>query len=165
MGYHTEFDGCFDIDKPLSENHKNYLVAFSSSRRMERDSVIAESLPDPVRDKAQLPIGKDGAYFVGATGYGGQDRDESIIEYNNPPREQPGLWCQWIPNSDGTAIEWDGGEKFYCYVEWITYLINNFLKPWGYTINGKVSWRGESFHDIGTIVVSDNVVSTTKGFV
>jgi hypothetical protein len=165
MGYHTEFQGSFILDKPLSEDHKNYLNAFSHTRRMQRDSLIAQGLPDPLREKVELPIGEQACYFVGGTGFAGQDQDDSIVEYNYPPSGQPGLWCQWVPNSDGTAIEWDEGEKFYYYVEWITYLINNFLKPWGYTINGKVSWRGESFNDIGTIVINDSVVHTTKEFV
>jgi hypothetical protein len=165
MGYHTEFQGSFRLDKPLSEDHKNYLNKFSSTRRMQRNELKAAELHDPIREKVQLPVGEDGAYFVGGTGFAGQDRDDSIVEYNYPPSGQPGFWCQWVPNSDGTCIEWDEGEKFYFYVEWVEYLINNFLKPWGYTINGKVSWRGESFHDIGTIMITDNVVMTTKEFV
>jgi hypothetical protein len=47
-----------------------------------------------------------------------QGHDLSIIDHNYPPENQPGLWCQWIPNEDGTAICWDGGEKFYNSIEW-----------------------------------------------
>ena len=71
---------------------------------------------------------------------------------------QPGLWCQWVPTEDGTAIVWDEGEKFYNYVEWIKYLLNNFLKPWGYTLNGEVDWSGEENGDLGKIKIVNNEV-------
>jgi len=71
----------------------------------------------------------------------------------------PGIWCQWVPTDDGKFLEWDTGEKFYNYVEWLEYVIE-MLKPKGYVLNGEVRWRGEEFDDIGTIIVRDNDVST-----
>jgi hypothetical protein len=130
MGYDTNFCGSFELDKPLSKE----------------------------RIAAGLPIGKQGAYFVGGLGFAGQDDDASIIECNTPPDGQPGLWCQWVPSNDGTAIVWDGSEKFYGYVEWIEYLIEHFLKPWGYVLNGEVEWFGEDANDRGMICIADNVV-------
>ena len=129
---------------------------------MERKQTIASTLPDPIRKAVGLPIGKQGAYFVGGGGDFGQGTDASIINSNGAPDGQPGLWCQWVPNDEGTAIEWNGGEKFYHYVEWINYLINNFLKPWGYTINGEVSFRGEDFSDCGTIVANNNSIAVRR---
>jgi hypothetical protein len=70
-----------------------------------------------------------------------------------------------VPNDDGTAIVWDGGEKFYEYVDWIEYLINNFLQPWGYVLNGEVEWFGEDRDDRGLIVVDNNAVSTKTAVV
>ena len=78
----------------------------------------------------------------------------------NPDPELPGFWCDWVPSEDKKCIIWDGSEKFYSYIEWLKYLIKNFLEPSGYVLNGKVDWRGGDFHDIGTIYVNDNVVST-----
>jgi len=129
MGYTTDFDGQFDLDRPLCEGTRKYLQLFSETRRMKRDAKKAAKLADPTREAVGLPIGKEGEYFVGSTGYMGQDDDGSVINYNYPPSTQPGLWCQWVPNEDGTAIEWDGGEKFYEYVEWLEYIISNFLEP------------------------------------
>ena len=68
-----------------------------------------------------------------------------------------------MPNEEGTAIAWDGGEKFYGYVEWIAYLIEHFLEPWGYKVNGTVEWDGEERGDIGRIRVEDNMVSAKEG--
>lgn len=159
MGYTTEFRGEFALDKPLAPEHKAYLEAFSGTRRMLRDPAKCLRLDDPVREAAGLPVGDDGGYFVGSPANYGQNDDGTIIEYNTPPHGQPGLWCKWVPNDDGTAIEWDGCEKFYNYVEWLRYIISHFLEPWGYTANGEVEWRGEDWDDNGTLVVENNVVT------
>jgi hypothetical protein len=158
MGYTTDFNGEFNLDKPLSEAHKNYLVKFNETRRMKRKQTVAAKMKDDARTAVDLPIGKEGAYFVGGLGMCGQDTDDSIINYNTPPSGQPGLWCGWIPNEIGTAIEWDGGEKFYEYIDWIKYLIEHFLKPWGYVLNGEVTWLGEDADDRGIIVIENNIV-------
>lgn len=166
MGYTTDFDGQFDLNKPLASQHKAYLEAFASTRRMKRDAYITEGRPDPVRLAAGLPVGLDGGYFVGEGGHAGQGEHNAdyetigILSYNYPPNGQPGLWNQWVPNDDGTAIQWDGGEKFYNYIEWIEYLIEHFLKPWGYVLNGEVEWFGEDSNDRGLICIEDNVVKT-----
>jgi hypothetical protein len=81
-----------------------------------------------------------------------------------PEQQQPGYWCQWTPNAEGTVIAWDEGEKFYNYVEWLVYLIENFLKPWGRSLTGEVSWRGEEHEDFGRIVVRQNEVYIKEGF-
>lgn len=192
MGYTTDFSGAFTVTPQLTPEHRAYLAAFAGTRRMKRDATKAAALPDPVREAVGLPIGKEGAYFVGGEDYRGQSRDDSVLDYNEPPGiasyesgggfsmssynayaqarrsaieagAQPGLWCQWVPTDDGHAIEWDQGEKFYEYIEWIKYLIHHFLKPWGYTLNGEVSWYGEEREDTGLIRIVDNEVRTGRG--
>lgn len=158
MGYTTDFNGFFTLDRPLTHEHGEYLAAFAETRRMRRDAKIAETLPDPRRIITGLPIGPEGAYFIGGGGYAGQDRDGSILDFNFPPAGQPGLWCQWVPSGDNARIQWDGGEKFYDYVEWLQYLLDNFLIPWGYTLNGDVSFQGEDDDDRGVIMVRNNQV-------
>jgi len=59
---------------------------------------------------------------------------------------------------DGLAIEWDGGEEFYNYVEWLKYIVKNFLAPKSYVLNGRVRYEGESDGDIEYIVVEDNKI-------
>jgi hypothetical protein len=119
---------------------------------------------DPVRDNVGLPIGTEGEFYVGATGFMGQDRclHGSVIDPNSPPSTQPGLWCQWRPSEDGKAIEWDGGEKFYHYIEWLKYMINHFFQPWGIKLNGEVTWEGENSSDMGKIIVKDNIVTVKQ---
>lgn len=157
MGYSTNFQGSFELDKPLTVAHKAYLEAFAQSRRMKRDAEIAEKFPDPVRIAADLPIGPDGAYYVGsAKNNMGQVMDESVIDFNDSGI-QPSLWCQWVPTEDGLGIEWDQGEKFYNYVEWLQFLINHFFSPLGYTLNGEVKFQGDDMDDRGIIKVKNSI--------
>lgn len=162
MGYHTDFSGSFLLDRPLAPEHLAYLQAFNGTRRMKRDASIAEATPDPVRVAAGLPIGDEGAYFVGSTKNFGQSAEGGVVGYNDPPSEQPGLWCQWVPSDDGSEIVWDEGEKFYNYEEWLDYIIAHFLKPWGYTLNGEVHWYGGDDEDRGTLICKDNVVRAVQ---
>lgn len=143
----------------LKPEHAAYLKQFSKTRRMRRAAEKLKDWPDPFREAVGLPLGEEGCYFVGGGGYAGQDRDASVLDYNWPPAGQPGLWCQWVPNVPGTAIVWNGGEKFYDYVAWLEYLIDHFLAPWGYILNGEMKWAGENEADRGTILVKNNQVT------
>lgn len=153
MGYDTSFAGEFDLDKPLSEAQIAYLNAFSNTRRIARNTTRTELLDDPLRVAVGLPVGEEGGFYVG-----GIETGNGVINFNNPPEGQPGLWCQWVPTDDGLHIEWDGGEKFYDYVEWLKYIIKNFLEPWGFKLSGAVNYQGESSDDRGTIYAKDNII-------
>ena len=156
MGYTTDFDGEFNLDKPLTLNQINYLNKFNETRRMKRDNSLLPT--SGLHQSVNLPLGVEGEYFVDGLGFAGQDRSENIIDYNATPTTQPSLWCQWCPSEDGESIVWDEGEKFYCYTEWLEYLIFNFLEPWGYKLNGVVKWYGEDHNDRGEIHVNDNKI-------
>ena len=135
---------------------------------------------DPVRI-----YGLDGEYFAREDGQSGQSHDKSILDYNvspgligygkdtdfnarwneNQKRKtdgigQPGLWCQWIiVEEDGVQyLEWDGGEKFYDYVEWLKYLDKHFFKPWNIQLEGEIQWQGEEIGDIGKIIAKDGKI-------
>lgn len=164
MGYTTDFYGAFDIEPTLKDDHRAYLVAFSQTRHMMRDTSKLEGMPDPLRKAVGLPLGALGEFFIGEVPDGMQyweweSNDESILDQNNEAPSQPGLWCNWEPTQDGAALRWDGGEKFYNYIEWLNYLIDNFFKPWGYVLNGEVEWQGEERDDQGRIVVKENKVT------
>jgi len=144
MGYTTSFYKNFSVTPTLTPVDRTFLTKFAETRRMKR--------------KLGPEFGVDGEFFVDGKGDFGQDDDDSVVDHNRPPATQPGLWCQWIPNQDGTEIGWDGNEKFNNYVEWLEYLIKSILKPRGYTLNGQVEWQGESGGDMGRIEVKDNVI-------
>lgn len=107
MGYDTKFEGSFNLDKPLSDEHFNFLIHFV-------DNKSGDNIPES--------------------------------------------YCQWSIAYDKKTIEWDGAKEFHEYVEWIEYLVNNFIKPWGYILNGHVKWYGEDKYDKGSITISDNII-------
>ena len=119
---------------------------------MKRDiNVLVEAYPNWRDYCFNNELGPDGAFFANPDAI--DFDDPTIINYNQPAENQPGLWCQWVITDDGKYLEWDGGEKFYNYVEWLVYLIYHFIEPAGYTLNGKVERRGESWEDEGRIHV------------
>jgi|TARA_B110000238_G_scaffold116324_1_gene126262 hypothetical protein len=78
------------------------------------------------------------------------------------PNGKPSIWLQWeITEEDGKHyLEWDGGEKFYNYIDWIEYVIKYIFKGWGLELNGQIDWRGEEWEDNGSITVKNNIVLT-----
>ena len=149
MGYTTEFSGRFEIDRPVDEETSKLINGLNETRRMARD----------VDDK----YGIEGEFYIEGKGYMGQDRDDTIIDYNRHPRTQPSLWCRWELSEDRKYIQWDGGEKFYEYVDWLKYLIKKILAPREYILNGEVEWFGEDYNDRGLIIVKNNVVEIKYG--
>ncbi len=149
MGYTTEFEGEFTLTRKMTDQEREYLQKFSETRRMAR--------------KLPARWGVEGEFYIDGGGFMGQDHEKSIIDYNRPPKTQPGLWCQWEPNEEGTTIRWNGGEKFYRYVEWLRYILEKFLIPAGNGLSGSVTYRGEDDEDKGTITVADNQITLARG--
>lgn len=145
MGYNTDFKGSIAIDPPLNTEEIEFLTHFSESRRVARLS---------------------GPYTVTGEGV-----DDDVINYNTPPPGQPGLWCDWVPTSNGMFLRWNNNEKSYDNEHWIAYLIEHFLKPGcrakeklpflqaNHVLNGIVEARGEDFDDRWFIRVHNNVVA------
>lgn len=153
MGYTTEFSGQVTVTPALSPEEITFLNKFSETRRMDRTK---------------------GPYFVDGTGDFGQGHDADIVNFNEPPKGQPGLWCQWIPTEDGTAIVWNGAEKFYEADAWMAYLIDHFIgsKPLaakelpflkGHKCDGEIEAQGEDSDDRWKLIVEDNRVSVKQG--
>jgi len=88
------------------------------------------------------------------------EHSPDIINYNEPYSTQPGLWCQWIVLEQ--SLIWNGGEKFYKYREWLEYLIKEFFIPWGYTLNGRITFQGEDQDDCGYITVQNNILDIVR---
>lgn len=156
MGYTTDFTGEVTIEPPLNENEIKYLTKFAETRRMDR-----EQGPYYVNDPEDFGQGKEG-----------------VRDFNAPPEGQPGLWCQWVPTSDGTKIKWDGGEKFYDSEEWMVYIIDHFLRPdakaasvahpqfskftFDHVVNGVIVAQGEDPDDKWALFVKDNEVESRQ---
>ncbi len=148
MGYSTDFDGQIEISPPLNVREIAFLTKFNETRRMHRG---------------------EGPYYVDGSGLMGQGPDADVVNYNASAAGQPGLWCQWVPTEDGSALVWDGNEKFAMSAEWMKYLIEHFLKPEsiaegeldfleGHTLNGTIEAQGDQHSDRWDLIVTDNVV-------
>ena len=192
MGYTTDFTGSLQLSGNLTVEQFEYINKLNDTRRMKRD---VNRLMEKHNGKFGLPgttpnntpqeiYGNEGEYFVGGGGYSGQEHEDGILDYNQPPGHmsydfsnftegytennrriqegecQPGLWLGWKleQTDEGTILVWDGGEKFYHYVEWLRYLINHFFDKWGVKLNGEIEWVGEDSEDRGRIRVVDNVI-------
>ena len=110
MGVHDEFLGHVTVDPPLNAAEREYLAAFSESRRWDRPSGPYAVPPHPREDDSAAD---------------GVARDAG----NRPPPGQPGLWCDWTPCPKGCCLSHNGVEKFYGSGEWMQYVIDHFLRP------------------------------------
>lgn len=165
MGYTTEFEGSFQLNRPLDQETRDLIRGLSTTRRMRRDIRILATMHNMSEKEARKKFGNEGEFYFNEEKRG-QVHDASVADYDAPPTSQPGLWCQWVYNDATHAIEWDGNEKFYHYVEWLKYLIDNILEPRRYHIEGNVSFEGEDSDDCGCIIVENNQVKVeynTKG--
>lgn len=115
MVYTTEFEGQFDLDKPLTNEQRKTLEAL------------------PIKRFHDMQSGPSSTFC-----------------------------CRWNPTPNGTSIRWSGNGKFYNYVEWLEHIVEEFLKPWGYVLNGRMNWAGEEIFDIGMILVKNNVVQVFR---
>lgn len=149
MGYSTDFEGRFSLNRKLDEETHDFLMRFSQTRRMARNV-------DP-------KYGIEGEFYAESTNNYGQDKEDNIIDYNFPPRTQPNLWCNWQPSEDGMFIEWTENEKSGYMGEWIQYIITNFLAPKDYVLNGISNAQGEEDDDVWHIVITDNKVEILDG--
>ncbi len=181
MPDHLVFSGQFELNHPLEPKQVAYLDRFHAIRHMIWDVGNIQSLLDPLREAVGLPVGVQGMYFVASsmdhekveqhpyvidssplTRYyieAGLSRDD---DRSRPVLLVPGYWCHWVPDAEGKALIWDGDEEFYAFVDWLSFLIEHFLEPWGYSLAGTVTYRdNEDGCDnvAGTIVVSNSKIS------
>lgn len=146
MGYSTEFRGAIKVSPPLTEQERQYLLDFSKTCHKER---------------------KGGPYALAAKATGFFAYSPAEEEKHKQLTGQPGQWCNWIPNEDGTAIVWNGAEKFYDSVAWMIYLIEHFIGPHpkakrelkflrGHRLDGVILAQGDDMMDRWELVVEDS---------
>lgn len=160
MGYMTFYYGKFNLDRLLDNETFNLLVGLASTRRMIRDT---KKLEEMGFGEAKL-FGTEGELFFNPNDFDnfGQSWDDSILDYNNPPGNQPYSWLTWIPTDDRKGIIWNETPNSYHSELWIQYIVEEILKPRGYVLNGLVKAEGEEQVDNWQIKIIDNVVTWTK---
>ena len=161
MGYTTWFKGVFKFNRLPSEYMRKYIKSFSTSRRVKRNNdLIKKEDPDWEKYCFKGNLGIEGEYYIKYENYN-YTMTQSILDFNEPPKTQPSLWCHWIINEDGDLC-WDEGEKFYNYIEWLRYLIDNFFIKENLILNGKVDFQGEYDDDKGTIEIENNLIKVIR---
>jgi hypothetical protein len=141
VGYDTTFSGQVTVDPPLSPAEVQFLKDFSETRHCtHQDS----------------PFAAVGGYTCSGRNCG------------SPGPGVPDFWCLWEATDDGTAIKWNGAEKFYDSEAWMKFLISNFLAPGSvagpaylthdHTLNGVIDAEGEEAGDIWRLIVKGNIV-------
>ena len=162
MGYSTQFYGKIMAEPAFSKEEKEFLDKFCQTRRCKRKDEILEGSFYVCKNPAKENWGQG---------------CQNIMANNDPPSEQPGLWCQWVISDDLEGIEWDGGEKFYDAAQWMDYLIKfffdkraiapkldgklAFLKK--HKLNGEILCVGEETGDIWKLIVKNNKVMIAQG--
>lgn len=106
----------------MSEAAIELINGLGSTRRVERDSQKLATRLGITLEDCIAKYGIEGELYC-------DDKINSsivhtcyIVDYSSPPVTQPDLFCQWIYDKDEQGIVWNGGEKFYKYVEWIKYI-------------------------------------------
>lgn len=144
MGYSTDYFGQIEISPPASDTITKFINKFCHTRRVKR--------------KVSQIFGPEGAFYI----YGNDDyqlgKDKNVIDYNSPPHQQPGVWCDLQISKDGKYLEWNGNEKTYELPSWIDYLIEFVFKPNGYILNGDLEFQCEDEEYQGMVSVKNNNV-------
>ncbi len=148
MPHYIQVQSNITIKPALSKEHRDYLKALARTRRMCRDPELALKMSDPLREAVGLPIGSQAAYFVGGTGYRGQDIDSSVTDHDEGPHAQPSIFCGWEPSEDGTELvyEKESGDSSDV-LDWLQYIILKFLARWEYSVSGRGLIQGENIED------------------
>ena len=163
MGYTTWFEGGLTPNKPFKKEFVNYINAFSEKWHEPEDvEIIKRFDPDWAKHCLDGNLGPYGMYYVGNFDEGSFNK--GIIDRSAAKGYTcPGYRCDWCINEEAGVVEWNGGEKFYQYTDWLIYLIENFFEPAGYILNGEFIWIGEDSEDRGKISVVNNKVSEFLG--
>lgn len=162
MSYLTTLLGEFRIEPDLSVSHATYLQHFMQSRRVTWLESVVENEDDPVRKEVGLPIGPEGAYYVGRASQDTMwEEVPGLEDIDRPPQDQPSLWCPWTLQQDTDTLVCPHTMST-CFTDWLAYLIKHFLHPWGYTVNGSAMWAGEDVDDMGVLKAIDSTLYEYK---
>jgi hypothetical protein len=156
--YTIQFESNLTLDRPFLPEHFAYLDRFVQTRRVTCSVEHLQNVPDLLREAADLPLGPEGAYFVGIDFDKEHIRKPIVLAINKPPQGQPSLWCSWRLDPDGVTLRYVATSNLYLCYTWLQYLLDHFLKPWNYQLNGEIRWQGDNEADRGQIIVRANTI-------
>ena len=80
----------------------------------------------------------------------------------SPEPDLPGYTGLLDVSEDRGCILPEEDESRHGFRRWLKLLIDHYLTPRGYVLNGEVTWEGEDRDDSGTIFVKDNQVEAVE---
>ncbi len=146
-------NGHIRLSRALTLPEYQYLKAFGATRRQQWNVEKIVNTTDRLREAVGLPMGTDGEFVVhDHEAYG------HLKNGNEPPGEQPFLWCGWRVSQDGTELVWDENDREdeYRAGPWLKYLVPKIFEPWGIVVNGQCHYQDRE--GAGVIIVRDNDV-------
>lgn len=139
----------------MENRHADYLRAFATIEHRCRDAGKTGNISDPLREAVGLDVGVEGCFFVGGDG---GEKDKSVIAWDSYPENLPGAYCPWTVSPDNTSIvesgkwEWCGFQLVEM-VNWLKFIEQEFLNPWGYAIEGQVFFQEPNHGFVESLVV------------
>ncbi|BCL83060.1 hypothetical protein ccbrp13_55250 [Ktedonobacteria bacterium brp13] len=160
MAFGVTWNGRLALDRPLDSEHNAYLQAFHLVHRTRVDAAQLALRPDILRTAVGLPVGPEGAYYVGSEPGFDDPANALSLDEHEPPVGQPSVLCPWMPTEDGQVLILDETHDCVRIVEWLHYILEHFLVPWGYVLNGNMLLEAKIEDDLDrvTITVEDNSV-------
>jgi len=174
MGFNTQVFGSIGISPSLKPDHAMYLAAFMRSRHVHRhpstDNEITNTPRDrpsvlypgsktshkealelkAIREAVHLPPGEDGIYMLE-----NEPVDPSFVCHDKPFFDTEGVYyfCEWSISGDAISsrleINSQGTKgRISEHIAWLHFLHRHFFKPWGYALNGALSYIGEDWKDL-----------------
>lgn len=107
MGLHTSYLGHVRVAPALNPDEIEFLRRFNQTRHCGDDDTPLRTVQHPAENE---PAG-------------------DVEAYNRAAPGKPGLWCPWTCCATGCCLHWDGVEKPYAPREWLSYLVDTFLRP------------------------------------
>ena len=157
MGYDTYFNGEFELDKLLSDDQREFLDMWLNGDHVARDPALLKKADCSKRnleclnllDRLGMELGEECVNYVG------QFNDGTTLSHD--VAALPGRHCVWEISRRGATISSERGTNE-DYVAWLRYIIEHFLIPWGYVLNGECYWDGDQNDDKGEIEIENNVI-------
>lgn len=165
-----KYEGGFKFDKEITDEQHIFLNVFLGSPHIkltkEQINIVKEKCKDivdlmhfaEITDDELIPLKIDSLMSNNIHHYFGND---DVVA--KPPSK---FFSYHVLNHGGSFLSpWGGGDKWRDgnLVEELKYIIEKFVKPWGYSISGDVYIvKEKKFDDIQKIEVIDNEVKVFK---
>lgn len=84
-----------------------------------------------------------------------------LKQYSVNDDRTPSMYCEWIFDPHGKRLAWNTAAANYeTYIDWLKYIMDNFLIPWNYTLNGNTKYQ--KGYKIVDVFINDNNIETSE---